>query len=402
LNGIWFMTGRLISSTLALLVLLPLRAPAQEVPPAVRTAAACAPAGNPPPSEAPRVTASGKKINFATGEAITIDRGSDDGLDAGQRYLVRRPMHFQGAPNAEFTIGWLHVTSATPSTATAQVDFTCDTVTAGDHLEPFSELALPPESIRTFVGGKLNTDRAIRLSYGSDGRSLFGNSDFVLADGGQDQGVTAGARYAVVRRRSDTDTTLAEAVVVAVYDDQSLLYFTSVRDAVFTGDMLALRVGARDPSPAGGSRMAISGAPNPPNRPAPSIGSSPARAADKAPASAAPRSVTFEDVHFALNRSTLQPEAQALLDDAVETLRTDPTLHVEIDGYTCNLGTPAYNLVLGQRRADAVREYLVAKGVAGDRLTTMSYGEEKPAHENSSPEMRSLNRRAVLVVSIQH
>src|SRR5262245_15726053 len=277
LNGIWFMTGRLISSTLALLVLLPLRAPAQEVPPAVRTAAACAPAGNPPPSDAPRVTASGKKINFATGEAITIDRGSDDGLDAGQRYLVRRPMHFQGAPNAEFTIGWLHVTSATPSTATAQVDFTCDTVTAGDHLEPFSELALPPESIRTFVGGKLNTDRAIRLSYGSDGRSLFGNSDFVLADGGQDQGVAAGARYAVVRLRSDTDTTLAEAVVVAVYDDQSLLYFTSVRDAVFTGDMLALRVGARDPSPASGSRMAMSGAPNPPNRPAPTIGSSPAR-----------------------------------------------------------------------------------------------------------------------------
>ena len=58
--------------------------------------------------------------------------------------------------------------------------------------------------------------------------------------------------------------------------------------------------------------------------------------------------------------------------------------------------------MLGQRRADAVREYLVAKGVAGDRLTTMSYGEEKPAHENSSPEMRSLNRRAVLVVSLQH
>jgi peptidoglycan-associated lipoprotein len=400
------MTARQISSTIALLVLLPLRAGAQEVPPAVRTAAACAPAGSPTPSESPRVTvpASDKKKLFTVGEVVRIDRGADGGLRPGQRYMLRRPMHFQGAPNAQHTIGWLHVTDATASTATAQIDFTCDTVTVGDHLEPFSEVALSPESMRTFVGGKLDVDRVIRLSYGSDGRSLFGNSDFVLAEGGQDQGVAPGTRYGVLRG-SDSDTALAEAVVVAAYGDQSLLYFTSVHDAVFTGDKLALRVGARDPGPAGGRSAVLAGASDPTsrgvpqNRPAPS--SAATRTADEAPSNASPQSVTFEDVHFALNRSALQPEARALLDEAVDTLRADPTLHVEIDGYTCNIGTPQYNLVLGQRRADAVREYLVAKGVAGERLTTVSYGEEKPAHDNSRPETRPLNRRAVLVVSIQ-
>jgi len=410
------MTVRQIGLTIALFVLQPVGAGAQEVPPAVRTAAACAPAGNPTPSESPRVTApaADKKRLFTVGEVVRIDRGADEGLRPGQRYMLRRPMRLQGAPNAQHTIGWLHVTDVTASTATAQIDFTCDTVTVGDHLEPFDEVALSPESMRTFVGGKLDVDRTIRLSYGSDGRTLFGNSDFVLAIGGQEQGVKTGARYAVLRHGSDSDTTLAEAVVVAAYGDQSLLYFTSVHDAVFTGDTLALRVestpgalpriGAGDPGSARGAVVAGASDPTsrgvPTGRPAASTAAT-ATTVDKASSNASPQNVTFDDVHFALNRSTLQPEARALLDQAVETLRADPTLHVEIDGYTCNLGTPAYNLVLGRRRADAVREYLVAKGVAGERLTTVSYGEEKPAHDNANPVTRSLNRRAVLVVSVR-
>ncbi|HEV8347935.1 MAG TPA: OmpA family protein, partial [Vicinamibacterales bacterium] len=68
---------------------------------------------------------------------------------------------------------------------------------------------------------------------------------------------------------------------------------------------------------------------------------------------------------------------------------------------TCNIGTAEYNLALGDRRANAVRDYLVSRGVTANRLTTVSYGEERPKYDNSKEETRRLNRRAALVVNLQ-
>jgi peptidoglycan-associated lipoprotein len=113
------------------------------------------------------------------------------------------------------------------------------------------------------------------------------------------------------------------------------------------------------------------------------------------------QALTFEEIHFALDRYALRPEALAILDAAVKTLQGSPTLRVQIEGHTCNIGTAEYNLALGQKRANAVRDYLVAHGIDQSRLTTVSYGEEKPSHDNSRAATRSLNRRAVLVVNIQ-
>ena len=73
-----------------------------------------------------------------------------------------------------------------------------------------------------------------------------------------------------------------------------------------------------------------------------------------------------------------------------------PTLRVEIEGHTCNIGTAEYNLALGDRRADAVKDYLVSRGVTADRLRTVSYGEERPKYDNAREETRRLNRRAAL------
>jgi outer membrane protein OmpA-like peptidoglycan-associated protein len=111
--------------------------------------------------------------------------------------------------------------------------------------------------------------------------------------------------------------------------------------------------------------------------------------------------VAFEDVHFDFDRYTLRPDAARLLDDAASALDRNPTLRIVIEGHTCNIGTAEYNLALGDRRASAVRAYLIARGVAASRLTTISYGEERPKHDNSREETRRLNRRAALVVSIQ-
>ena len=111
--------------------------------------------------------------------------------------------------------------------------------------------------------------------------------------------------------------------------------------------------------------------------------------------------LTFEDVYFDFDRSTLRPEALRLLDDAVSKLQANPTRNIIIEGHTCNIGTAEYNLALGERRATSVREYLTSRGVAAGRLEIRSYGEERPKFDNAREETRRLNRRAALVVRVQ-
>jgi outer membrane protein OmpA-like peptidoglycan-associated protein len=106
---------------------------------------------------------------------------------------------------------------------------------------------------------------------------------------------------------------------------------------------------------------------------------------------------TFDDVHFDRDRYAIRDEDMNPLNTVVAALKADPVLAVNIEGYTCNLGTPAYNLALGVRRANAVRDYLVSQGIAADRLHTVSVGEEQPKHDNSHEETRQLNRRVALV-----
>jgi outer membrane protein OmpA-like peptidoglycan-associated protein len=108
----------------------------------------------------------------------------------------------------------------------------------------------------------------------------------------------------------------------------------------------------------------------------------------------------FEDVHFDFDRNNLRPDALRVLDEAIEAMKQDPTLNLLIEGHTCNIGTPEYNMALADRRAQAVRDYLSSRGVNPNRLRTVSYGEERPKHDNDREETRRLNRRAALVVSV--
>src|SRR5262249_41408623 len=113
------------------------------------------------------------------------------------------------------------------------------------------------------------------------------------------------------------------------------------------------------------------------------------------------KEVTFEDVHFDFDRYSLRPEALRVLDEAIRSLQTNPTLKITIEGHTCNIGTAEYNLALGERRANAVRDYLLTRGVTADRMQTVSFGEERPKFDNAREETRRLNRRAALVVRLQ-
>jgi outer membrane protein OmpA-like peptidoglycan-associated protein len=118
-------------------------------------------------------------------------------------------------------------------------------------------------------------------------------------------------------------------------------------------------------------------------------------------APAAKKQVTFEDVHFDFDRYSLRPEATRLLDEAIKALTEDTSLRLMIEGHTCNIGTTEYNLALGERRSAAVRDYLISRGVAAARLQTVSYGEERPRHDNSREETRRLNRRAAMTIRLQ-
>ena len=110
------------------------------------------------------------------------------------------------------------------------------------------------------------------------------------------------------------------------------------------------------------------------------------------------RNYTFEDVHFDFDRYTLRPEATRALDEAVSALRDDPNLRIEIEGHTCNIGTAEYNLALGERRANAVREYLASRGIGADRLQTVSYGSQRPKYLGHDDDAHARNRRDDLVV----
>ena len=113
------------------------------------------------------------------------------------------------------------------------------------------------------------------------------------------------------------------------------------------------------------------------------------------------REWVFEDVHFDFDRYTLRPSVLEVLNEVVDAIMEDPILNIEIEGHTCNIGTNEYNLALGDRRADAVRSYLTDRGVDASRLQIISYGEERPEHDNAREETRRLNRRAALVVRLQ-
>lgn len=119
------------------------------------------------------------------------------------------------------------------------------------------------------------------------------------------------------------------------------------------------------------------------------------------PTSAAYFAQTVGDrVFFAVDQSTLTPAAMATLDGQAQWLLTNSDYLVVIEGHADEQGTREYNVALGARRANAVREYLISKGVPGDRIRTISYGKERPVAVCSDESCYAQNRRAVTVISI--
>jgi len=102
-------------------------------------------------------------------------------------------------------------------------------------------------------------------------------------------------------------------------------------------------------------------------------------------------------VFFATNKSSLTTAARATLRKQATYLRKNKSLNVTIEGHADERGTREYNLALGERRANAAKDYLMTYGISGKRISVISYGKEKPVNSASTPLAWSQNRRSVTV-----
>jgi len=107
---------------------------------------------------------------------------------------------------------------------------------------------------------------------------------------------------------------------------------------------------------------------------------------------------TLRGAHFAFDSAELSSEGQRALQAAIDRLRREPTLRVTVEGYTDSVGSDAYNIRLSERRALAVKDYLVRQGIEAARITARGFGKANPVASNATEAGRAENRRVELVV----
>lgn len=124
-----------------------------------------------------------------------------------------------------------------------------------------------------------------------------------------------------------------------------------------------------------------------------------AAAAERQRLVAAARDILEQRVFFDYDESALQPAAEQLLRQKAEILRESPEVRLRIEGHADERGSTEYNLALGNRRAEAVREFLTDFGLPADRFETTSFGEGRPIATGSDEEAFAQNRRAEFVIT---
>jgi peptidoglycan-associated lipoprotein len=112
-----------------------------------------------------------------------------------------------------------------------------------------------------------------------------------------------------------------------------------------------------------------------------------------------PPRLANDTVYFAFDSAVVNPSERPKLDDMAAYMRENPSHVITIEGHCDERGTNEYNRSLGERRAQACREYLISSGVDGNRLQTISYGEEKPADPGHNEEAWAKNRRSEFIIT---
>jgi outer membrane protein OmpA-like peptidoglycan-associated protein len=105
-----------------------------------------------------------------------------------------------------------------------------------------------------------------------------------------------------------------------------------------------------------------------------------------------------QTIYFDLNKARIKSRSHKLLNAVVKLLEANPELRVRVEGHTDDTGTPEWNQELSEKRAEAVRQYLIKKGIAEDRLESAGYGTTRPVVEGTSERARKKNRRVEFVI----
>jgi hypothetical protein len=250
---------RVVVISLALALMLPAMAGAQApgaprlVPAPASLAAdlACAPfLTSATPASKLRVTGSQEthvKEMMGPGETLVISGGTDQGLQAGQEYFVRRLIKSFGArgpdpnnPLPVHTAGRVRIVSAERKIALATITHACEGVLLNDFLDPF----VPPLIAETPIDGTPRFEHLGRVMLGDEGRRIVGNGEFITIDRGSDHGMVTGQRLSVFRDKRGAAGPLVEigtVITVSVRPDSSTVQVLQVRDAIMGDDLVAVR-----------------------------------------------------------------------------------------------------------------------------------------------------------------
>ena len=237
----------------AALPVLAQRAPAPDpvkLPPEVLSLA-CAPklTFEAPPTPI-RVTGGQESVvhrSFAPGDLITINAGTDNGIEVGQEYYTRRTVPVERRPIGRDnpatirTTSWIRIWAVDREMSLATITHACDSVNLNDYLEPF---VLPEEPAISAIRPRAQRGNYGRVMTGNDNRTIFGRDDYFLVDRGSDHGVSRGAQFVVYRDNLQPQNflfELGEAVAVEVAPEWSALRVTLSRDGFRSGDYVALR-----------------------------------------------------------------------------------------------------------------------------------------------------------------
>jgi len=215
-------------------------------------AAACAP---PPtfgtPGGVPHVIGAQDTVArrlFGSRDLLVVDAGTGKGIQLGQEFFVRRPSRFgmgiDGSQRGATTLGWTKVVAVNESTAIAQVEFACGGIIAGDYLQPFAPPELPPNADRNDPSGEPDFGSLARTVIGNEDRLSVGIGDFILIDRGTEHGVSVGARFTIYRDLGVAGmplATIGDGIIIATGESVSVTRITRARDAVISGDYVALR-----------------------------------------------------------------------------------------------------------------------------------------------------------------
>jgi outer membrane protein OmpA-like peptidoglycan-associated protein len=109
--------------------------------------------------------------------------------------------------------------------------------------------------------------------------------------------------------------------------------------------------------------------------------------------------LVLKNIFFEKNSAALNPSSFSELNELAKLMKENTGIRIEINGHTDNVGQKNDNLVLSQKRASSVSNYLVSQGIAADRLTSKGYGDAKPIASNDTEQGKSLNRRTEINVS---